>query len=192
MIRTLTELGLGVLTVLIALFILGSLTVAPASAQENPIQNETEPDESTEQYDTLGDLVVHSVEFEGDGKDTTALVTVTWRGETPEQVTFTQLPRGDSNDVLMSRQRVLPGEKTELSVDLVSSKEPLVMYTDQSIKQQRALRLDDSDDFLIAGPWDSTDAQITGAAGLLSGLFVTFAFAWRRSSPAAQDPEKKI
>ncbi|WP_336327877.1 hypothetical protein [Halovenus sp. HT40] len=190
MIRMLTKGLLGVLTVLIALFFVGAVMIsAPASAQENVSQNQTQP---TEQYDTLGDLIVHSVEFNGNGKDTTALVTVTWRGETPEQVTFTQLPRGDSNDVLMSRQRVLPNEKTELSVDLVSSKEPLVMYTDQSIKQQRALRLDDSDDFLISGPWDSTDAQITGAAGLLSGLFVTFAFAWRRSSPAAQDPEKKL
>lgn len=183
--------GLGALLLVAVFFCALLLAPAPASAQELPNQNETQPDEPIEQYDTLGDLVVHSVEFTGDGSDTTATVTVTWRGDTPEMVTFTQLPKS-GNNVLMSRQRVLPDEKTKLSIDLVSSSEPLVMYTDQSIEDQRALRLDDTSDSLIAGPWDSRDAQITGAAGLLSGLFVTFGFAWRRSSPNVQQPERKL
>lgn len=190
MIRTLTRLGLGALTVAVILLFVGvALAAAPASAQETTA-NSTEA-QPTEQYDTLGDLVVHSVDFRG-GDDPTAVVTVSWRGKTPGRLTFTQLPKS-GNDVLMSRQSVTPQERTKITLDLVAKNQPLVLYTDQSIRNQSALRLDDSNGGgLVSGPWDSRDAQITGAAGLLSGLFVTFVFAWRRSSPSAQDPERKL
>lgn len=176
---------------IILIFVGVALAAAPASAQDTA-SNSTVA-EPTQQYDTLGNLVVHSVNFRGDDEDTTAVVTVTWRGNTPEQLTFTQLPK-NGNDVLMSRQTVVPNERTEITLDLVAEDQPLVLYTDQSIRNQSALRLEDSSSggSLVSGPWDSTDAQITGAAGLLSGLFVTFLFAWRRSSPSAQDPERKL
>jgi len=45
---------------------------------------------------------------------------------------------------------------------------------------------------LIGGPWSSQDAQIAGAAGLLSGLMLVTGLAWRRVSNTSKDAERLL
>ena len=189
MIYKLTRLALGVLSLIVALFfVVGIILTAPGAAQELP-GNETEQSqpEATDVHKTLGDLTIHSVDFEDDPGGVTGYVEVTWHGDTPEQVTITQMPTGGlfgsaDDAVTISRNRVYPGERTELAVDLVSQDDPAAIYTTQSLANERALRIEDDGGFLIDGPWDSTDSQITGIAGLLAGFSTVTLFAYRRTN----------
>ena len=183
------SLGRMTLLVIIAFFCITLITV-PTAAQQVGNQTEQTP-EPQEQYGTLYDLTIHSVEFTDRDGGATGKITVSWHGETPTQVTITQLPQ-NSNGVMFSSQRIYPGEKTELRVDLISTSDPAIIYTPQSIENERALRLDDDSGYLIPGPWSSTDAQIAGLAGLIGGLGLTTIFAYKRLRMKTNDAERVL
>lgn len=50
----------------------------------------------------------------------------------------------------------------------------------------------EEENFLFRGPWSSTDAQITGLAGLLSGLIVVTAAAYKRTNTRSPEPEREL
>ena len=188
------KIGLVALIAAVALFFaMGLLLSAPATANPTDQINESDDDSNDieEQYDTLFDLTIHSVTFEDRGGNPVALIEATWHGDTPESVTITQLPEG-SNDVMFTQQRIYPDQRTEIVADLVDESDPAILYTSQSINEQRAIRIDDDDTFLIPGPWSATDAQIAGGAGLIAGLGLTTIFAYKRTRSKMNKPERKL
>ncbi|SDJ63044.1 hypothetical protein SAMN05216226_106101 [Halovenus aranensis] len=164
---------------------------APAAAQQAPDETNataTPDQDTTELYAQLYDLDIHSVEFDTTDQDGhVAIIEATWNGPTPQRVTVTQFP--DGGDVAIHNTRLLPDERTKFTVDLVDDS-AAALYTEQSLEQGRAKKLTDDDDYLITGPWSATEAQITGAAGLLAGLLSTSVLAYRKVASDNDEPER--
>jgi membrane protein implicated in regulation of membrane protease activity len=172
---------------------LASIT-ATASAQEFPGNDTATPTETEEQvtelYDQLFELDVHSVEYvETDELGHAVKVVATWNGQTPERFTVTQIP--DGKDVAIERRIIRPDEKTEFTIDLIDDS-PSILYTSESISEGRALKLKDESSWLISGPWDATDAQVSALAGLLAGLSVVATLAVRKVRSDTDDPERVL
>ena len=162
-----------------------------AQAQEIGPLNQTNEtaDAPTELYDQLFSLDVHSVSF--DRTEQTghiAHVSATWTGDQPTRVTVTQIP-DDSRDIAFETVTLRPDERTNWTVNLVDDSDA-ILYTQESLNQGRALKLSNGNNWLITGPWDSTDAQLTGIAGLLAGLGVTAGLAYRRVRTDFDEPER--
>jgi hypothetical protein len=190
--RTLGWLFFVFVILLFLLFTTLASITATASAQEFPgndtaTQTKTE-EQVTELYDQLFELDVHSVEYvETDELGHAVKVVATWNGRTPERFTVTQIP--DGKDVAIERRIIRPDEKTEFTIDLIDDS-PSILYTSESISEGRALKLKDESSWLISGPWDATDAQVSGVAGLLAGLCVTSVLAYRKVSSHDDEPER--
>jgi len=186
---------LGLLALMVVFFLIFGAVLfasAPAGAQEAPINQSEQTAEPTEVHTTLGDLTVHSVEADDD--ENVAYVEVTWNGETPTTVTVTQIPSDDDVDgATISTNRVLPGEQTRLRIDVINTEDSMLIYTDESLENERARKLQlENNWWLFTGPWSATDAQITGFAGLLAGLVVTTLFAYKRTNTRTPEPEQKL
>jgi hypothetical protein len=174
------------------LFVGLSAATTNAAAQELPDQNETdtpEPDAvDTDLYDQLYSLNIHDVEFrEDDSLGHVVVVEATWTGRTPQTVTVTQIP--DGKDIAIERRTLRPDERTKFTIDLIDGS-PAMLYTTESISQGRATKLKDNDNWLISGPWDSTDAQISAIAGLVAGLSTVSALAYRKVTAFDDEPER--
>jgi hypothetical protein len=171
----------------LAVALLG-LSVAGAAAQtqsnttdEQPEQNDTTEQDSddrddqadqqeTQIYSQLGDLQIHGVTIVD---DSTGRISVTWTGRAPETVRYAQID-GDSQQIAMSSTRLLPGEKTNLTVDIVDKSEPAMIWTQQSLRENRFDTI----------RWQQTSSRtITALEGLLYGgstmLIGTLLMAWR-------------
>jgi hypothetical protein len=135
------------LTALACVCALALLTApAPALAQTDAPQNSTagQPDQpDTEVTDQLGDLVVHSYEY-SDGQ---MVIDATWRGETPETVTLTEMIELDSagsTEISFKTARLLPGERTELTIaaeERAGGTAAVLVTTPQSTANNEALVL---------------------------------------------------
>lgn len=142
--------------------------------QEAPDPTPTE-EQTEELTDQIGDLDIHSYEFREDQQGSPILlVEVTWNGRSPESMTITQLPGSDINRIAISRNRLAPDERTVVRVDLVDKSQPAVLYTDESLRNERAVVLD---------PNRNTSTETTlirgVSIGILTALLGTVAAAVR-------------
>lgn len=167
------------------------LLAAPGSAQEVPENTTSTPtpeDTPTQLYDQLFNLDIHEVEFtKTDESGHVVEVEATWNGPAPERLTVTQIT--DSKNVAIDKYTIRPDETTRFTIDLVDDSNA-ILYTDESLNRGRATVLESGDGWLISGPWSATDAQVTGAAGLVAGLLLTSTLAYRKISSFDDEPER--
>ena len=145
--------------VLVLVFGFGALAVASsgAVAQEQPDdpteQNETTPEEELipeeEIEDQLGDLVIHSYDYDGDTERMT--IEMSWQGRAPTTVTLTEmieLDSGGSTQISFQRQRLRPDERTEVAIGArqrTGGTAAIMVTTPESIDAGNALILQDGD-----------------------------------------------
>ena len=119
-----------------------ALAAAPAAAQENATEADTPDQQITDQ---LGDLVIHSYNYESG----TFTITATWTGTTPETLTINEmieLDSGGSADISFQQQRLLPGERTEITMaaeERSGGTAAVMLTTPSSIDNGEALVLQD-------------------------------------------------
>jgi hypothetical protein len=124
--------------------------VAGASAQAAANQTADSPD--AEIAEQLGDLVIHSYEYEdrddGPGRFT---INMTWTGRAPEQVTLTEmleLDSGGSTQISFQQQRLVPGERTEVTMNAEvrsGGTAAILVSTAESVENGEAVVLQDGD-----------------------------------------------
>lgn len=115
------------LSVLLLLTVAGGLSaIDTAAGQEVNINESSEDTEQVE--DTLGQLIIRNTEYVSDSE---GRITVEWTGETIESLRHTQLDVEDEQ-ISTASARLLPGETTTLSVELVSD-DPSLLWTEQSV-----------------------------------------------------------
>jgi hypothetical protein len=147
--------------VLVLLFGFGALAVAStgAVAQEQP-DDPTEQNDSTptlaeeltpeeEIEDQLGDLVVHSYNYDGDIERMT--IEMSWQGRAPTTVTLTEmieLDSGGSTQISFQRQRLRPDERTEVKIGArqrTGGTAAVLLTTPESVDRGEGLVLQDGD-----------------------------------------------
>jgi hypothetical protein len=154
---------------------------APALAQADAAQNATADQPDTEVTDQLGDLVIHSYEYD-DGE---MLIDATWRGETPETVTLTEMIELDSEGstkISFKTARLLPDERTEITIaaeERAGGTAAVLVTTPQSTENNEAVVLQAGE------PTESTlipqENAILGAMLAAGGAAaLTFVFVLRR------------
>lgn len=155
--------------------LVGVLTlVSGGAAAQDPDLNLSEGDSQqgpdVEIEEQLGDLIIHSYEFSGEQ----LRVRLTWRGETPTTLGVSQI--GSGSRALISQTRLLPGEETQVSLDAVSSSDPAVAWTSESLSRQRAAVLKPS-----GGGFGSIETTLLRGSliGISVGLIGTFIAAYR-------------
>ena len=171
------------LVAILGLSLLGLLAAGSAGAapQVGPIDEDNDSDEGSgpdlELEDRLGDLLIHSSEFVETDRGPVLELRVTWRGETPTTLGVSQLPEtGDRATI--SQTRLIPGEETQLRIDVVSSSDPAVAWTSESLERERAVVLGSTggtDRGPVPFAWAAT---LTGLAAL-GGAGLAFAFTAR-------------
>ncbi|PSP92307.1 hypothetical protein BRC87_00475 [Halobacteriales archaeon QS_4_66_20] len=145
--------------VFVLLFGFGALAVASsgAVAQEQPDdpteQNETTPEEELtpeeEIEDQLGDLVIHSYDY--DDSTETMTIEASWQGRAPTRATFVEmieLDSGGSTEISFQRVRLRPDERTEITVSATTrtgGTAAVMVTTPESISNGNALILQDGD-----------------------------------------------
>jgi hypothetical protein len=147
--------------VLVVLFGFGALAVASsgAVAQEQP-GDPTEQNDSTptpaeeltpeeEIEDQLGDLVIHSYDYDGDTERMT--IEMSWQGRAPTTVTLTEmieLDSGGSTQISFQRQRLRPDERTEVKIGArqrTGGTAAVLLTTPESVNRGEGLVLQDGD-----------------------------------------------
>jgi len=168
---------------------------AGAGAQVGPIDSGNDSDEGDgpdlELEDRLGDLLIHSSEFIDTDRGPELELRVTWRGDTPTTLGVSQLP-SSGDRATISQTRLIPGEETQLRIDVVSASDPAVAWTSESLERERAV---------VLGSTGGTDrgpvpfgwaAMLTGLAAL-GGAGLAFAFTARdRESDAEGQRRDRI
>jgi len=135
--------------VLVLAFAGAAMFAATATAQETP-QNATAEQTIDEQVeDQLGDLVVHSYEY--DSNTETMTIEATWTGRAPTRATLTEmieLDSGGSTRISFKRVRLSPEERTEITVtarERTGGTAAVLLTTPQSIQNSNALVLQAGD-----------------------------------------------
>jgi hypothetical protein len=104
-------------------------------------QNDTDGSEdSTEIEEQLGELVIHSVEWSE--SNSSVEIEATWRGDTSTQISSIELikPDSQSEQIGIDQTRVLPGDRTTITVQL-SRLDGVIVSTPESIERGDALLL---------------------------------------------------
>jgi membrane protein implicated in regulation of membrane protease activity len=165
------------------LALVATAMVVPASAQAQELtQNSTAVGERIDQ-----NTIITDKEYNAD----TGRVTISLYSEKGQQISISDagaLFQGKEIDTATVFARQDDHVNLTVSATEVRRQVAVSIRTDET---HRGL-LVEKESYLIQGPWSSTDAQITGAAGLLAGLSVVTAFAFRRTSRRTQEPERKL
>lgn len=128
-----TSLRLCGLSVLLLLAVAGGLSAIDTAAGQEVTLNESESSDDAEQVeDTLGQLIIRNTEYVSDDE---GRITVEWTGEAPESLRHTQLDV-DNEQISTASARLLPGETTTLSVELVSD-DPSLIWTEESVDENQ-------------------------------------------------------
>jgi hypothetical protein len=147
--------------VFMVLFGFGALAVASsgAVAQEQP-DDPTEQNDSTptpaeeltpeeEIEDQLGNLVIHSYDYDGDTERMT--IEMSWQGRAPTTATLTEmieLDSGGSTQISFQRQRLRPDERTEVKIGArqrTGGTAAVLLTTPESVDRGEGLVLQDGD-----------------------------------------------
>lgn len=157
-----TRHWLSVLVAISVISMLGIGAVGPALAEET---NETEEDEIEEQPTEisaqLGDLDIHSVDWDHD--EHIVEMQVTWRGDRPTTVSSMELidPDTEMDMIGIDQTRVVPGDETVIRVSMSEEFNGVIVSTPESIEEQDAL-------VLTPDPEDSR--QVSLLWGVLLGV----------------------
>ena len=128
---------------------------AAATIQDETAQNETTPTPAKELApeeeieDQLGDLVIHSYDY--DDNTETMTIEASWQGRAPTRATFVEmieLDSGGSTEISFQRVRLRPDERTEISVSATTrtgGTAAVMVTTPESISNGNALILQDGD-----------------------------------------------
>ena len=128
---------------------------AAATIQDETAQNESTPTPAEELApeeeiaDQLGDLVIHSYDY--DDSTETMTIEASWQGRTPTRATFVEmieLDSGGSTEISFQRVRLRPDERTEISVSATTrtgGTAAVMVTTPESISNGNALILQDGD-----------------------------------------------
>jgi archaellum component FlaF (FlaF/FlaG flagellin family) len=165
---------------IIALLMVGM--ASPTAAQPQDLANNSVDGERVDQ-----NTIITNKEYDPD----TQQVTISVYSDTRQRITISDagaLFQGKEID--QTSTFALPGDHINLTVSVTPVRRQIAvaMATENT---QRGI-LVEKESFLITGPWDSLDAQITGTAGLLAGLAVTTLFSYRRTSQRDNEPERKL
>lgn len=137
---------LGLALCVCALLAAGAPALAQADAAQNATENGTldDPNEPDQEIaDQLGDLIVHDYSY-SDGE---MKIEATWTGDTPETITLTEMIELDSagsTAISFQQQRLLPDERTELSIaveERSSGTAAVLVTTPQGTEMNEALVL---------------------------------------------------
>jgi len=128
---------------------------AAATIQDETAQNESTPTPAEELAaeeeiaDQLGDLVIHSYDYDDDAE--TMTIEASWQGRAPTRATFVEmieLDSGGSTEISFQRVRLRPDERTEISVSATTrtgGTAAVMVTTPESISNGNALILQDGD-----------------------------------------------
>ena len=129
---------------------------SPAAAVTQPEGNETTPTETPRELapeeqiaDQLGDLVIHSYDY--DDSTETMTIEASWQGRAPTRATFVEmieLDSGGSTEISFQRVRLRPDERTEITVAATTrtgGTAAVMVTTPESISNGNALILQDGD-----------------------------------------------
>lgn len=180
---------------LLAIVLAGAVLLAgaiagTASAQELPGQT-NETDDATEVAEQLGDLVVHSYEYD-DGEMT---IEATWNGNVPETLTATEMIEMDSGgatEISFKQLRLMPDRRQEITMQVSersSGTAAVLLTTEQSVQNSNALVLQ-AGDATNRGPVPFSTATILIGAAALGGGGLAFAFTAREHEDDA-DAERR-
>lgn len=123
-----------VLALAFAIIAFGAATAPTHAAQPDDLPgNETE-DDATEIEDQLGDLVIHSYEYDSDTEEFE--IRMTWTGQGTQQVAlneYVELDGAGTTQISMQQQRLSPQEETTVTISAreTSSGYAAVMLTSQ-------------------------------------------------------------
>lgn len=140
------------LTLVLALAAVCTLAVPTAAVTQDQQDNETATPERTvdEQVtDQLGDLVIHSYEYDKEREVMT--IEASWQGRAPTRATFVEMIELDSagsTELTFQRIRLTPEERTEITVSATQrtgGTAAVMVTTPESIDRGDALVLQDGD-----------------------------------------------
>ncbi|MCU4716810.1 hypothetical protein [Halapricum hydrolyticum] len=173
-----------IITVTLLLVFLGlAFLAASASAQELPGDGTPTPTptpEGTDVVEQLGDLVVHSYEYDGD----VMTVKATWRGDTPTTLTLVEMLEMDSGgatEISYKQVRLLPDETTTIEIALEersSGTAAALLSTPESVERGDALVLQ-SGDVVERGPIPFGTASLLIGLAAIGGAGMAFALTAR-------------
>jgi hypothetical protein len=155
------------MVVLMMIFAGAAIFAASAQAQEQtPQNNETAIDEQVQ--DQLGDLVIHTYDY--DGSTETMTIEASWTGRAPTRATFVEmieLDSGGSTKLSFQRIRLTPDQRTEITVSVekrTGGTAAVLVTTPESIDRGDALVLQDG---------DPTDYPAIRFQNVLLAIFIT-------------------
>lgn len=146
---------------------------AGVNAQESPgnassDQDQDRQNQTREIEEQLGDLSIHSVDFDTD--ENFVLLTVTWDGRAPTTMSTMELidPDDGSGSIGIDQTRLRPGERTQIRVALSDRMDGVVVSTPESIEEQNALLLtpDTGDSRQVRLLWGVILGVAIGGAGV--------------------------
>jgi len=167
--------------------LIGLLAVAGSAAaldQVDPSNNSTQT--PTQIEDQLGDLIIHDYQFIETDRGAILEIETTWRGETPTTLGVSQLPSSGDRAVI-SNTRLLPRERSEISIDLISSSDPAVAWTDESLARSRAAKLSAGSSGSGLGTQVNSLQAIPLGAAIGAGLVGFVAYRKQRSESGSPD-----
>jgi len=171
--------------VLLCLCALGAF-VFVLSAGATPAMSQdigaNESDETEEIYDELGQLTVETVEYSGGQFE----ITMRWNGDTPEQVSLTELIELDSSGstgISIQQQRLLPRATTTvtISAEQSSGTAAVILSTESSIQNGNALVIQEGNP-TDRDPVPFNLAAIAVGASALIGVGVSIALVVRKKN----------
>lgn len=152
--RGLTRILAFVFVLLVFSFGVSIIAVAGVNAQENPLdddnENQSEYDELDEDVtEQLGDLVVHSYEYDSENEE--MVIEATWTARGTTRVTLTEMLELDSagaTQISFERLRLTEDERTEITIGVEQRSggtAAVLLTTPQSVQNGNALVLQAGD-----------------------------------------------
>jgi hypothetical protein len=150
----------------VSLCLLLLLTVITGGVIAQGANNQTE-EQPTQVRETLGDLTVHTVDW--DRQNSSVRLTVSWEGRTPTTVSSIEMldPESSSQSIGVDQTRILPNEETVIRVDLSDDMDGVVVSTPQSIERGNAIVFtpDPKDSRSVPLMWGVVGGVVLGSGG---------------------------
>lgn len=180
---------------LLCLCVFGALVLVLSAGATPAVSQETENesrDSTSEIYDELGELTVQSVDY-SDGQ---FQIQMRWNGETPEQVSLTELLELDgsgSAGISIQQQRLFPGSSTEVTISADSSggTAAVILSTESSLSRGEAMVIQSgSPTSREPVPFDVAILAVGGSAGV--SVLVSIVLVVRRKNDEDRGKERIV
>lgn len=178
---------------LLCLCVFGALVLVLSAGATPAVSQETGNESPTSEiYDELGELTVQSVEY-SDGQ---FQIQMRWTGETPEQVSLTELLELDgsgSAGISIQQQRLFPGSSTEVTISADSSggTAAVILSTESSLSRGEAMVIQSgSPTSREPVPFDVAILAVGGSAGV--SVLVSIVLVVRRKNDEDRGKERIV